>query len=414
MTGSLQGRRIVLGVCGGVAAYKAVELCRELMRRGAYVSPVLTATAERFIGAATFTAIASEPARTTLWDSPEPSPHTSLGQAADLVIVAPATANLLAAARSGAAHDLLTTTLLATRAPVLLAPAMHTEMWEHAATRDNVATLRARGVEVMTPAAGELAGGDVGVGRLADALDIADAAERVLGGAPSLRGGGELVGLRVLVSAGGTREPVDPVRFLGNRSSGKQGHAIAAAARARGARVELVTTVEPPADVSRGIDVARVTTAQELHDELVRRASDADVIVMAAAVADYRPIAPAAHKLKRRDGVPRIDLEATPDILGALIAARRAGQTIVGFAAETDDLDRNAQAKLLATGADLLVANDVSAPGTGFEYDTNAVTIFHAGSSSGTVVDLCSKRAIAEHVLDAVEEQRSRPARAVL
>lgn len=399
----LAGRTIVLGVTGGVSAYKAIELCRELMRRGAHVAPVLTAGAQRFIGVATFDALASEPARTSLWDAPEPSPHTDLGQAADLVVVAPATANLLAAARAGTSGDLLTSLLLATRAPVVMAPAMHTEMWEHPATRENVDVLVQRGVTMVGPVAGELAGGDVGMGRLATPVEIADACELALGGGRVQ----DLAGLRVLVSAGGTREPIDPVRYVGNRSSGKQGHALALAARARGAMVQLVTAapVELAGVERQGIDVVHVDTAAQMHDAMLERASSADVVLMAAAVADFRPAAPSTEKLKRREGIPHVELERNPVILDALVARRVPQQTIVGFAAETSDLQEHAREKLAGSGADLVVANDVAAPGTGFEYDTNAVTILGANGLRRDI-ELCGKRAIADAVFDAVLEVR--------
>jgi phosphopantothenoylcysteine decarboxylase/phosphopantothenate--cysteine ligase len=415
----LDGRRIVLGVTGGVAAYKAAELCRELVRRGAFVSPILTESAQRFIGAATFDAIASEPARTTLWDSPEPSPHTDLGQQADLVVVAPATANLLAAARAGTSHDLLTTTLLATRAPVLLCPAMHTEMWEHPATRENVQVLLDRGTLMMAPATGELAGGDVGTGRLADPIEIADRCEQLLSGEhvpvrsvvpPQPPRTADLAGLTVLVSAGGTREAIDPVRFIGNRSSGRQGHAIARAARARGARVLLVTTMPNERSLARSAssgDVCAVDTAQQLHDEMLARAREADVVVMCAAVADFRPVATATGKLKRRDGLPQLELEPTPNVLRALVAARPLGQTIVGFAAETDDVDDNALEKLAGSGADLLVANDVSRADAGFEHATNAVTIHRTGGAEPIDVPVADKLVVADRILDAVLEHRA-------
>ncbi|MCW2924248.1 MAG: phosphopantothenoylcysteine decarboxylase/phosphopantothenate--cysteine ligase [Thermoleophilia bacterium] len=410
MMHELEGRRIVLGITGGVAAYKAAVLCRELVRRGAFVSPVMTAGAERFIGAPTLSAVASEPVRTSLWDSPEPSPHTDLGQAADLVVVAPATAHLLAAARAGLSEDLLTTTLLATRAPVLLCPAMHTEMWEHAATRDNVAVLQSRGVHFVMPDAGELAGGDVGAGRLADPIDIADACAALLGAVdpaavPRER---DLTGTTVLVSAGGTREALDPVRYIGNRSSGKQGHAVALAAAARGARVQLVTAAEVGADLAAaGIAVTRVTSAEEMLAAMQERAGASDLVVMCAAVADFRPVHCSGHKLKRRDGLPVIELESTPNILETLVAGRTLGQTIVGFAAETDDMASNAREKLAGSGADLVVANDVSRPDAGFECDTNAVTIYRSSSSSPIVVDVADKRAVADRVLDAALEERA-------
>ena len=431
----LAGRRIVLGITGGVAAYKAAELCRELVRRGAFVSPILTRGAERFIGAATFSAIASEPARTSLWESPEPSPHTDLGQRADLIVVAPATANLLAAARAGTSQDLLTTTLLATRAPVLLCPAMHTEMWEHPATRDNVATLQARGVHFVLPDSGELAGGDVGAGRLADPMAIADRVGELLAtpanvvasadyppvevapsdapaivapGAQPPGGVRDLEGMTVLVSAGGTREAIDPVRFIGNRSSGKQGHAIALAALDRGARVQLVTTVPgDPSLAGTAIEVLPVETAQQMHDAMLAHVPLADVVVMCAAVADFRPSECAHTKLKRRDGLPQIQLEPTPNILRAIVAERRAGQVIVGFAAETDHLRDNALEKLDGSGADLIVANDVSRADAGFEHDTNAVTIHRVSSTTPIDVPVGHKRDVAERVLDAALAERS-------
>lgn len=418
----------MLGITGGVAAYKAAELCRELVRRGAFVSPILTRGAERFIGAATFSAIASEPARTSLWDSPEPSPHTDLGQRADLIVVAPATANLLAAARAGSSADLLTTTLLATRAPVLLCPAMHTEMWEHAATRDNVATLQTRGVHFVLPDSGELAGGDIGAGRLADPMAIADRIGELLAHPANLDtpdalptepgivdSQRDLDGMTVLVSAGGTREAIDPVRFIGNRSSGKQGRAIALAALARGARVQLVTTVPAdPAIQGTGIEVLPVESAQQMHDCMLAHVALADVIVMCAAVADFRPAECAHTKLKRRDGLPQITLEPTPNILRAIVAERRPGQVVVGFAAETDHLRDNALEKLDGSGADLIVANDVSRADAGFEGDTNAVTIHRVSSSTPMDVPVGPKRQIAERVLDAallerVDATRERP-----
>ena len=401
----LDGRRIILGVSGGVAAYKAAILCRELGRRGAVVSPILTRGAQRFVGAATFSAIAAEPARTDLWDNPgEASPHTTVGQAADLVVLAPATAHLLARMRAGLADDLLTTTLLATRAPVLAAPAMHTEMWEHPATRENVAMLAGRGVAFVLPQVGELAGGDVGAGRLADPLEIAAACEALL--RPTVR---DLTGLHVLVSAGGTREAMDPVRFIGNRSSGKQGHAVARAAAARGATVDLVTTAEfEPGFGDEAIRVTRVTSAQELHDAMLAHAAASDLVVMGAAVADFRPADCADHKLKRRDGLPQIVLEPTPNVLQRLVAERHPAQVVVGFAAETDDVDANAHEKLRSSGADLIVANDVSRADAGFEVDTNAVTIHRATHPDSPIeLPLASKQAIAHRILDAVLDARA-------
>ena len=393
----LSGRRIVLGVSGGIAAYKAVEICRRLVDAGAHVVPVLTEGALHFIGRTTFDALASERAHVSLWDDEYPIPHTHLGQTADLVLIAPATARVLGLYAAGISDDLLTNVLLATRAPVVVAPAMHAEMWEHPSVQDNIATLRRRGVHIVEPETGRLAGGDVGAGRLADPATIVAAVDAVL--APH-----DLTGLKVLVTAGGTREPIDPVRFISNRSSGKQGHALADEAARRGADVTLVTTVDRP--VAGGVEVVRVDTAGEMADAVLARADAADVVVMAAAVADFRPAAVADRKLKKTAGVPEVVLEPTVDILAAVGQRRRPGQTVVGFAAETDDVAANAADKLARKGADLIVANDVSAPGAGFEHDTNAVVIIGAARPAQHV-SLSDKRAIARAVLDAVIETRS-------
>jgi len=394
---ALEGRRVVLGVSGGIAAYKAVEVCRRLGDGGALVSPVLTPDALRFVGALTFSAVAAEPARTSLWDAPEPSPHTTLGRRADLVVVAPATARVLAAYATGLSDDLLVATLLATRAPVVVCPAMHTEMWESPAVQANVETLRRRGVTIVEPGEGHLAGGDVGVGRLAEPEDIVAACAAVLAGTQ------DLAGLRVLVTAGGTREPIDPVRYVGNRSSGKQGHALADEAAARGATVTLVTTTARPA--APGVEVVRVETAEEMERAVASRSDASDVIVMAAAVADFRPKAVADAKLKKADGVPEVVLEPTPDILAGLGRRKPPGQTLVGFAAETGDVVAAAADKLSRKGLDLIVANDVSAPGAGFEHDTNQVVIL-GPSRMRQDVPLSDKRAVARTVLDAVASHR--------
>jgi phosphopantothenoylcysteine decarboxylase/phosphopantothenate--cysteine ligase len=388
----LTGRRVVLGVSGGIAAYKAVEVCRRLVDAGAHVVPVMTAGAEKFLGRATLSALASEPVRTALFDAPDPIPHTKLGQSADLVVVAPATARVISAYAHGLSTDLLTNTLLATRAPVVVCPAMHSEMWEHPAVVDNIAILRRRGVHIVAPETGRLAGGDVGTGRLAAPADIVAAAIRVLGPA-------DLAGARVVVSAGGTREPIDAVRVIANRSTGKQGYAIAAEASARGAAVTLVSTVDLPAPA--GVVVEHVETAAEMQAAVERLAADADIVVMAAAVADFRPKAPADGKLKKRDGVPEIILEPTPDILAGLGARKRPGQVLVGFAAETSDLVEHAQEKLRAKRLDFVVANDVSAPGVGFGHDTNAVTIVRPGVTL-RAVEIADKRVIARAVVDEI------------
>jgi phosphopantothenoylcysteine decarboxylase/phosphopantothenate--cysteine ligase len=397
----LEGKRVVLGVSGGIAAYKAIEVCRRLVDAGAHVVPVLTEGALHFVGRTTFDALGSERAWTSLWDDAHPIPHTHLGQTADLVIVAPATARVLGLYATGISDDLLTNTLLATRAPVLVCPAMHTEMWEHPAVQDNLRVLRARGVHVVEPEVGRLAGGDVGAGRLAEPAAIVDAATAILLGTPVAA---DLTGVRVVVTAGGTREPIDPVRFIGNRSSGKQGHAVAEEAAARGAKVTLVTTVGLP--TSAGIDLVRVDTAAEMEHAVLTRSDSADVVVMAAAVADFRPVQAADHKLKKGDGAPDVVLEPTTDILAELGAHRRPGQVLVGFAAETDDLRTNAADKLRRKGIDLIVGNDVSEPGVGFEHDTNAVVILGADGSA-TDVPLSDKRAIARAILDAISNTRS-------
>ncbi len=413
----LAGRRVVLGVSGGIAAYKAVEVCRLLVDGGAHVMPVLTADATRFVAPLTFSALASEPARLSLWDAPEPIPHTVLGRSADLVVVAPATARVIGAYAAGISDDLLTATLLATRAPVLVCPAMHTEMWEHPAVQDNLATLRRRGVEMVDPGVGRLAGGDQGPGRLAEPADIVARAAALLattGGSGAASGASAgvagrptepasaLTGRRVLVTAGGTREPIDPVRFIGNRSSGKQGHAIAMEAATRGADVVLITTTDLPGPP--GAEVERVETAAEMHDAVMARAAGSDVIVMAAAVADFRPKQAAERKLKKGEGPPDVVLEHTTDILAALGRARRAGQVLVGFAAETAggaDLRRHAEDKLQRKRLDLVVANDVSAPGAGFGHDTNAVLIVGTDGSA-VELSLSPKSAVAAAILDAV------------
>ena len=388
----LAGKRIVLGVTGGIAAYKAVDVCRRLVDAGAHVVPVMTAGAEHFLGRTTLSALASEPVQTSLWDEASPIPHTLLGQGADLILVAPATARLVGAYAAGLSTDLLTNTLLATRAPVVVCPAMHTEMWEHPAVVDNIATLRRRGVVIIEPDEGRLAGGDFGKGRLA-------APERIVATVERLLGPGDLTGRHVVISAGGTREPIDAVRVIANRSSGKQGYAIATAALQRGAAVTIVSTVDLPPPV--GAIIRTVETAAQMQAAMHELAEVADVVVMAAAVADFRPVSTTPGKIKKDCGVPQIVLEATPDILAGLGAIKRPGQVLVGFAAETDDLLANASAKLRRKNLDLVVANDVSAPGVGFQHDTNAVTILGADGSS-LVVPLSDKSSIAHAVLDSV------------
>ena len=389
---SLENARVVLGVTGGIAAYKAVEVCRRLVDAGAHVVPVLTEGAEHFVGKTTFDALASEKVQQSLWDETSPIPHTTLGQSADLIVVAPATARLLADYRIGRSDDLLTATLIATRAPVLVAPAMHTEMWEHPAVQDNLIVLRERGVHIVDPESGRLAGGDIGHGRLAAPSTIVAHAERVLSG-------GDLTGKHVVITAGGTQEPIDPVRVISNRSTGKQGYALAEAAWARGADVTLISTADR--DIAAGVSVVGVQTAAEMQDA-VMKVRDADVIVMAAAVADFRPADPASEKLKKEKGsVPEIELEKTHDFLVELGETKPEGQVLVGFAAETENVLDNARGKLERKNLDLIVANDVSAPGAGFGYDTNEVAILF-GTGDQLEVPLDSKRAIADAIFDAV------------
>jgi len=391
--------RVVLGVCGGIAAYKAIEVCRRLVEAGVHVTPVLTEDATRFVGDVTFSALASEPVQRSLWDESSPIPHTKLGQGADLVLVVPATAHTIARYAAGLSDDLLCATLLATRAPVIVCPAMHTEMWEHASVRDNLATLERRGVEIVPPESGRLAGGDSGEGRLADPGVIVERVLERLGRATRR----DLLGARVVVSAGGTREPLDPVRFITNRSSGKQGHAIAVAAARRGAAVTLVTSspLSLPPDVADAIARIDVETAADMEHAVGAAAEGADVVIMAAAVADFRPKRSAGTKISKEEGIPELVLEPTPDILAGLAARRAPGQVLVGFAAETHDAVERGRRKLERKGVDVLVVNDVSAPGAGFDHDTNAVVILGADGSS-TEIPLTSKDAVANAVLDRV------------
>ncbi len=397
----LNRRCVVLGVTGGIAAYKAVEVCRRLVGEGAHVVPVLTAGALRMVGETTFSALASERAVTSLWNDPAgPIPHTAVGQRADAVVVCPATARLISDLRTGRSGDVLTATLLATRAPVVLAPAMHTEMWEQPSVQENLAVLVQRGVTIVGPGDGPLAGGDAGPGRMAEPEEIAAAVEAVLT-AP------DLASRRVLVTAGGTREPIDAVRFVGNRSSGKQGAAVAAEAAARGAEVVLVTTQSER--VSAAARVVAVDTAAEMAAAVGLEAPRADVVVMAAAVADFRPARPSGTKLKKDRGVPAVELEPTDDILAALGATKGPGQVLVGFAAETEDIEANALAKLHSKNLDVIVANDVSKQHVGFGHDTNEIVMFTAGGTRHHV-PLTTKREAARAVLDVVVGLMGRPA----
>ena len=406
MLGQNRDVNIVVGVTGGIAAYKTVHLVRLLTKGGHDVTVVPTEDALRFVGLPTWEAISRHPVTTSVHEDVAKVRHVALGQAAELVIVAPATANSIAKITAGLADDLLGTTLLATEAPVLIAPAMHAEMWRNAATQANIATLRDRGVHVVGPAEGELAGGDSGPGRMSEPEEIFAAAQALL--APA-----DLAGVRVVVSAGGTREPIDPVRFLGNRSSGRQGVAVAAEAAARGAEVTVVAanvSTDVLADLrDPAIRVVSVGAAAELAEAMKREVADADVVVMAAAVADYRPVQVSDRKLtKEAGGVPTIELVENEDIVAALAAERRPGQLVVAFAAETPEdeaeLLARARRKQQRKGVDLLVVNEVGWE-RGFERAENAVRILgpggaDAGAASG------SKRAVAAAIWNAIVQER--------
>ncbi|SFL15998.1 bifunctional phosphopantothenoylcysteine decarboxylase/phosphopantothenate--cysteine ligase CoaBC [Geodermatophilus ruber] len=401
--------RIVLGVGGGVAAYKAALLLRAFTEAGHDVRVVPTPAALRFVGAATFEALSGNPVTTDVWADVDEVAHVRIGQTADLVVVAPATADLLARAAAGRADDLLTATLLTAHCPVVFAPAMHTEMWLHPATRDNVATLRRRGAIVLPPAVGRLTGPDSGPGRLPEPADIAALASVVLtAGAGALTQ--DLVGRRVVISAGGTREPLDPVRYLGNRSSGRQGWALARVAAARGAEVVLVAAnVDLPAPF--GVRVVPAGTAEELRAAMLAESADADVVVMAAAVADFRPETVAATKLKKGGAAEpsAVPLVRNPDVLAELVTKRPAGQLVVGFAAETGDdagdVLTHARAKLARKGCDLLVVNDVSGGGV-FGRPDNAAVVLAADGTAGEELQ-GSKDAVAAGIWSAVAPRLS-------
>ncbi|HEY8019373.1 MAG TPA: bifunctional phosphopantothenoylcysteine decarboxylase/phosphopantothenate--cysteine ligase CoaBC [Actinomycetota bacterium] len=392
---SLARRRVLLGVTGGVAAYKAALLARLLTGAGAHVTVVMTEAATRFVGPDTFASLTGNPVHTSLWERPGEVIHVRLAHEADLVVVAPATANLLARLAHGAADDLLTATLLEYAGPLVVAPAMHTGMWTHPATRANVAALEARGVRFVGPVEGALAHGDSGMGRLAEPEEIAAAAEDALRG-------GDLAGRTVVVTAGPTHEPIDPVRFIGNRSSGKMGAAIAAEALGRGARVRLILgpgTVDPPT----GAELVRVTTAEEMRTAVLDAVAGADAVVMAAAVADFRPKDAARGKLKKGSGPPELALEPTPDILAELGERDRdIRPLLVGFAAETSDVEAAGREKLRRKHLDLLVANEVGRDSTGFGADTNTAALVAADGDDVTLRDW-TKRDLARAIVDRIE-----------
>jgi len=399
--------RVTLGVGGGIAAYKACELLRLFTESGHDVRVVPTAAALRFVGEPTWAALSGHPVTTDVFVDVHEVPHVRLGREADLVVVAPATADLLAKAAHGLADDLLTNTLLTAPGPVVYAPAMHTEMWEHPATRDNVATLRARGAVVIEPAVGRLTGADTGKGRLPDPEEIFFVARRVLARRTAATVA-DLAGRHVVVTAGGTREPLDPVRFIGNRSSGKQGYAFARTAVARGARVTLVAAnVDLPAPA--GASVVRVGTTAELRTAVLQAAADADAVVMAAAPADFRPAVVAESKIKKADqgAAPVLELVTNPDIAAELGARKRAGQVLVAFAAETSDAIANARVKLTRKRADLIVVNEVGVDKT-FGADTNAATVLGADGSVN-VLDERPKEDIADAVWDLVVARLATP-----
>jgi len=409
--------RIALGVSGGVAAYKAAELVRRLQQDGLDVQVIMTASAQEFVTPLTFAALTGQKVITDMFGQ-EPAAanvesaieHIAVAQRIDALVVAPATANTLAKMARGAADDFLTTLYLATTAPVIVAPAMNVNMWEHAATQENIALLRARGVHVVAPEEGYLACGMTGAGRLAGTEAIAETVRAVLG----LRR--DLAAESILITAGPTREDIDPVRYLTNRSSGKMGYALALAAVRRGAHVTLVSG---PVDLvaPQGTDLVPVRSAEQMHRAVLEHLPGATVVIMAAAVADYRPIAPATKKIKRRAGPMTLELESTPDILADVAREKSAAREknaprekldriLVGFAAETEDVAAHARAKLSAKQADLIVANDVTAPGSGFDHDTNIVTLYPAGVGSEIALPRMSKLDVAGRILDQVLELR--------
>ncbi|HYJ71531.1 MAG TPA: bifunctional phosphopantothenoylcysteine decarboxylase/phosphopantothenate--cysteine ligase CoaBC [Actinomycetota bacterium] len=396
---------MLLGVTGGIAAYKAAELARELQRAGAEVQPLLTESAERMVSRATFAALTGRRVPASVWDDPAAVEHVALARWGQVLVVAPATAHTLARLAAGLADDLLTNVALAFGGPVVVAPAMHTEMWEHPATRANLATLEGRGVLVVPPASGPLTSGDVGPGRLAELDDLVAGVAAAL--APTHRrttADGGLAGTRVLVSLGGTREPLDPVRYLGNRSSGRMGAAIVAEALARGAEVTAVAAAAT-VDLPAGARVIGVETAQQLYDAVLAEAGAQDVLIMAAAVADFRPKRVAEGKIKKEQGVPEVVLEATPDTLAELGRRRRPDQVLVGFAAETGDHLAGARRKLEAKHLDLVVLNHVEGAHSAFGADDADAYLVDAT----TVEELprAAKAAIAARLLDRVEALRA-------
>ncbi|KKW66311.1 phosphopantothenate synthase [Mycolicibacterium elephantis] len=406
----MEPKRIIVGVAGGIAAYKAATVVRQLTEAGHSVRVIPTESALRFVGAATFEALSGNPVHTGVWDDVHEVPHVRLGQEADLVVVAPATADLLARATTGRADDLLTATLLTARCPVLLAPAMHTEMWFHPATVDNVATLRRRAVVVLEPASGRLTGADTGAGRLPEAEEITTFAQLLLARGDALPY--DLAGVKALVTAGGTREPIDPVRFIGNRSSGKQGYAMARVMAQRGAEVTLIAGNTAGLIDPAGVEVVHIGSAAQLKDAVSKHAPAAHVLVMAAAVADFRPVTQSTSKIKKgpeSQGEPVIELTRTDDVLAGAVRARADGQlpnmrAIVGFAAETGDANGDvlfhARAKLQRKGCDLLVVNAVG-ENRAFEVDNNDGWLL-AADGTESALEHGSKTLMASRIVDAI------------
>jgi phosphopantothenoylcysteine decarboxylase / phosphopantothenate---cysteine ligase len=394
----LAGARVLLGVSGGIAAYKAAELARELMRAGAEVQAMLTASGEAMVSRATFAALTGRPVPASVWEEPARVEHVALARWGQVLVVAPATAHTIAKLAAGLADDLLGNVALAFPGPLVVAPAMHTEMWQHPATKANLALLRERGARVVPPASGPLTSGDSGPGRLAELEDL------VAGVAAALAPARTLAGVRILVTMGGTREPIDPVRYLGNRSSGRMGAAVVAEALRRGAEVTAVVaaaSVEPPAGARR-IDVE---TAQQLYDAMIAEAPGHDVVVMAAAVADFRPKRAADSKLKKDQGVPELVLEETPDTLAELGRVRRPGQVLVGFAAETGDHLANARAKLERKHLDLVVLNHVEGSRSAFGAET--ADAYLVDSEGAEELPAAPKAEIAKRLLDRVKVKLS-------
>ncbi len=400
MFANVAGKRIALGVCGGIAAYKVVEVARELTQAGADVRVVMSPSATNFVGAITFSTLTANPVRTDLFpdDAPSQIPHTDLGRTSDLVVIAPATAKTMAKFAQGISDDLMSALLLSATCPVLMAPAMHTEMWENEATQSNINTLSARGVTFVGPESGALAGPDIGVGRLAEPATILQAID------DQLRKREELSGVSVIVTAGGTQEPIDAVRFIGNRSSGLMGYEIARSAIRRGAKVTLITgpshLISPAA-----AEVIAISTAAEMRDAVVGVVDRAEVLIMAAAVADWAPVAAAGHKFKKAEGPPPVALQATIDILAEVGQMRAEGRlpglrALVGFCAETSDLSAHSKAKLASKQADLMIANQVGVADSGFDAPTNKAVL--ADTEGIEELPLMPKRLLADLILDRV------------